>query len=326
MVTGDKSSTESSIFRGEFWKPCPGTGGDYLCCGYQILTPQQGCGMHCRYCILQVYFNRQCRVLFRNYDELEREVAFKMASWKGVVRFGTGEFTDSLFAEDKLGISRKIAATLEPYDNVIVEFKTKSTNIGGLGAIRRPNRVVIGFSVNTPRMVALFEKNTAPLAARLAAARQCEEMGFYVAFHFDPMFWYDGWEKEYRSVVCAIYAHVKDPRKIAWCSLGGFRTNPLLKKHLRVTNDHLPLFSGEMIAGNDGKLRYFRSYRSVMYTAMREEFERYDPKVTIYLCMENREMWGAAGMATGISKGLKHYLDVRAEEMLAQTLSNDDHF
>jgi spore photoproduct lyase len=319
MLKSDNSSTEKSVFRGEFWKPCPGTGGGYLCCGYQILTPQHGCGMYCRYCILQVYFTRQCRVFFRNYGELEREVALKMVSWKGVVRFGTGEFSDSLFAEDKLGLSKKIAATLEPYDNAVVEFKTKSTNIGSLGTIRRPGRVVIGFSVNTPRMIALFEKNTAPLEARLAAARQCEKMGFHVAFHFDPMFWYDACEDEYRSVVSSIYAQVKDPRNIAWCSLGGFRTNPALKKHLHFNNEHLQLFSGEMIAGNDGKLRYFRPYRSAMYSAMREEFERYDPNATVYLCMENREMWEAAGMAKRISRGLKQYLDARAEDMLSGT-------
>ena len=307
---------EETCFKGDFWKPCPGTGGGYLCCGYQILTPQRGCGMYCRYCVLQVYFERRNIVVYRNYNELEREVSRKMAVWKGVVRFGTGEFTDSLFAEDTLGLSRRIAATLEPYGNAIVEFKTKSANIAGLGRIRHPSRVVIGFSVNTPRMIARFEKGTASLGERLAAVQKCEEMGFSVAFHFDPMFWYDGWEGEYRDVVKAIYTHVKDPRKIIWCSLGGFRTTPLLKKHLRETNEQLPLFSGEMIHGEDGKLRYFRLYRAEMYSAMRVEFERHDPEATLYLCMESRELWKASGLFDRISGSLPRYLDKRAEEVL----------
>jgi len=312
----DKYAVEKSLFKGEFWKPCPGTSGGYLCCGYQILTPQRGCGMYCRYCILQVYFERHCRILFQNYSELESEVAQKMAAWHGVVRLGTGEFTDSLFAENRLKLSQKIAATLEPYHNAVVEFKTKSSNIEGLAGIARPQRVVVGFSVNTPRMIAMFEKGTAPFEERLSAAKRCEAMGFYVAFHFDPMFWYDGWEEEYRSVVRAIYAHVKNPRKIAWCSMGGFRTNPMLKKHLRDTNDHVPLFSGEMIVGKDGKLRYFRPYRRVLYSVMQDEFEQHDPKVTLYLCMESREMWEAAGMVKRIPFGLPRYLDNRAEEIL----------
>jgi spore photoproduct lyase len=307
---------EKELFHGEFWKPCPGTGAGYFCCGYQILTPQRGCGMYCRYCILQAYFDNQHPVLFRNYADLESEVAKKMALWRGVVRFGTGEFTDSLFAEDTVGISGKIAATLAPYRNALVEFKTKCGNIAGLRAIRRPERVIIGFSLNTPRMIALYEKGTAPVEKRLAAARECENMGFFVAFHFDPLFWYRGWEEEYRGIVSAIYSHIKDPRKIAWCSMGGLRTNPLLKKHLRAGNEHLPLFSGEMITGSDGKLRFFRPYRAALYSALRDEFERHDPQAPVYLCMESREVWQASGMLERIPDGLTRYLDRRAEELL----------
>jgi spore photoproduct lyase len=201
----------------------------------------------------------------------------------------------------------------------VVEFKTKSANINDLGEIRRPNRVIVGFSLNTPRMIARYEKNTASLEARFAAARKCEAMGFHVAFHFDPMFLYPGWEREYREVVKAIYSAVKNPDSIAWVSLGGFRTIPLLKKELRQKSAHLPLFSGEMIAGNDGKLRYFRPIRTAFYRAMREEFETHHKEVTLYLCMESPDVWEDAGMAGRIPEGLSAYLDARAEVMLNNT-------
>jgi spore photoproduct lyase len=322
LIDHERKKTIFSEFQGEFWKPCPGTGGGYLCCGYQIITPLRGCGMYCRYCILQVYFERQMQIQFENYADLEDEVHRKMAAWQGVVRFGTGEFGDSLYAEDTFGLSRKIAATLEPYGNVVVEFKTKSANVGDLGEIKRPHRVVIGFSVNTPRMIALFEKNTASLEARFAAARKCEEMGFHVAFHFDPLLWYSEWEIEYREVVKAIYSAVKKPDAIAWVSLGGFRTIPHLKKALRRRGTHLPLFSGEMITGNDGKLRYFRPIRIAFYRAMREEFETHHKDVTLYLCMESRDVWEDAGMAERIPGGLPAYLDGRAEAMLKKRMMN----
>jgi spore photoproduct lyase len=304
-------------FQGDFWKPCPGTGGGYLCCGYQILSPARGCGMACRYCILQVYFDDPGPVRFSNYDDLEREVALKMAGRPGVVRFGTGELADSLFAEPELGLSRRVAATLEPYPNAVVEFKTKSTRVETLRGIARPERIVIGFSVNTPRMIALHEERTAPLAARLDAAARSAAMGFHVAFHFDPMFIYEGWEEEYRAVVAAIYSHVKDPRSIAWVSLGAFRTTPSLKKFLRRTGTHLPLFSGEMIIGSDGKLRYLRPQRVALFSAMRDEFSRYDALAPVYLCMESREVWEASGMAGRIPDGLPAYLDRQAERILA---------
>ena len=60
LIDKETAADRSAIVRlhnkGEFWKPCPGTTQGYLCCGYQILTPSTGCGMYCKYCILQAYF------------------------------------------------------------------------------------------------------------------------------------------------------------------------------------------------------------------------------------------------------------------------------
>ncbi len=315
-IMDERNFIQTEIFKGEFWKPCPGTGKGYICCGYQILTPLSGCGMYCSYCILQVYYDHQYQVLYRNFEDLENEVKEKLSKRKGVVRFGTGEFGDSLFLEERFGLSKKIAELLEPYPNVLVEFKTKSAAVESLKEISNPSKVVIGFSVNTPRMIAILEKNTALLKERLEAARYCERMGFWVSFHFDPMLWYDQWEEEYREVVESIFSYIDDPRHIAWWSLGGFRTIPALKKRLKEYNLHLPLFSGEIVLGMDKKYRYFRPIRVDFYKAMQEQVEKYYPETTLYLCMESPEIWEKCGMAKRIPNGLVRYLDERAEVML----------
>lgn len=311
-----------ALHKGEFWKPCPGTTQGYLCCGYQILTPLTGCGMYCRYCVLQAYLENQAQVVFDNFADLEREVRDKLGAWNGVVRFGTGEFGDSLFLEDKLRLSEKIASLLDPFPNALVEFKTKSTNIRGLAKIKNPQKVVIGFSVNTPRMISLFENDTATFEDRLAAARRCLDMGFWIAFHFDPILWYPEWEREYLDVVSRILGTVFDTSRIAWWSLGGFRSSPALKAALKKTNDHLPLFAmGELVQGEDGKIRYYRPIRVEFYSAIREGVEKCDDSIPLYLCMESPEVWEEAGMMKRIPKGLVRYLDERAEEMLGITIN-----
>ena len=167
IINSDLVNNRSAVIkqhnRSEFWKPCPGTSKGYLCCGYQIITPATGCGMYCRYCILQAYFPYQCQVLFENFDDLEKEIRTKLASRKGIVRFGTGEFGDSLYSEHQAEAAIKIAALLEPYPNVIVEFKTKSDNISSLINIKTPQKVIIGFSMNTPSMIECMEKGTSSL-------------------------------------------------------------------------------------------------------------------------------------------------------------------
>jgi spore photoproduct lyase len=312
----ERSAIVHSVNRGAFWKPCPGTTKGYLCCGYQILTPMTGCGMYCRYCILQTYFENHNQVVFDNFADLESEIRAKVPLHKGALRFGTGEFGDSLFSESQLQLSARIAALLAPFPNVLIEFKTKCGDIAPLRSIQHPEKVVIGFSLNTQRMIDEYEKGTASLNERLVAAAECGKMGFMLAFHFDPLFFYDGWEEEYRETVRAIFTFVKGPSRIAWCSLGAFRSMPLLKTYLRNRKAHLPLYSGEMIAGEDGKYRYFRPIRTAMFRAINEEFRKHDPRATVYLCMESPEVWRDAGMADRIPDGLVRYLDQRAKEIL----------
>jgi spore photoproduct lyase len=274
--------------------------------------------MYCSYCVLQAYFDRQHQVVYENFHDLEAEVARKLPSWRGVMRMGTGEFADSLYQEDNLGLCKKVADLLEPYPNVIVEFKTKSASIAGLSKIRNPRKVVIGFSMNTPAMIALHERDTAPLETRLDCVARCEEMGFFIGIHFDPIFNYDKWESEYREVVRRIFARIKDPGRIAWWSMGGFRTNPALKRLLKKTDSHLPLFAqNDMILGDDGKYRYFRPIRAAFYRAFQEEVARHAPETTLYLCMESEDVWEEAGMLRRIPDGLVRYLDARAEVLLA---------
>ncbi|MFW6254445.1 MAG: radical SAM protein [Chitinivibrionales bacterium] len=312
----ERNCIEEKRFGGEFWKPCPGTTRGYLCCGYQILTPVTGCGMYCTYCVLQAYFNHRHQLHYTNIDDMETEIRRKMADHHRVVRFGTGEFADSLYLEPTLGISGKVASILEPYPNVLVEFKTKSTFVHSLSSVEKKHKVVIGFSINTPRMIEALEAGTSPLHKRLEAARWCVEQGFWVAFHFDPMVWYPQWETDYRAVVNSIFDTVEDASRIAWWSIGAFRSMPELKTLLKKRSLHLPLFSGELVLGEDHKYRYVRPVRVAFYDVIRQEVEKRYPQTTLYLCMESPEVWEESGLLPRIPHGLTAYLDRRAEQML----------
>ncbi len=76
------------------------------------------------------------------------------------------------------------------------------------------------------------------------------------------------------------------------------------------------MFEGEMVLGEDRKLRYFRPIRAEFYRAVQEQIEKHSPATTVYLCMESRDVWGESGMLKRIPQGLVHYLDMRARQML----------
>jgi spore photoproduct lyase len=121
-------------------------------------------------------------------------------------------------------------------------------------------------------------------------------------------------------VVRRIFEHVKDPKKIAWWSMGGFRTNPALKKFLKRDKAHLALFAQEdMIFGEDGKFRYFRPIRVGFYRAIQDEIAMHAPETVLYLCMENEDVWKEADMLYRIPNGLPEYLDRRATALCRYT-------
>jgi DNA repair photolyase len=86
--------------------------------------------------------------------------------------------------------------------------------------------------MNPQGVIDTDEHGTASLEERLRAARRCQEAGYRLGFHFDPMIEYPGWEDDYRRLVEEIFASV-DWRRISWLSLGVLRQTPGLKRTMR---------------------------------------------------------------------------------------------
>ena len=106
---------------------------------------------------------------------------------------------------------------------------------------------------------------TASLTARLKAAERAVAAGFRVAFHFDPLIYFPGWEEAYRRAVARLGEAVPSGA-IAWISLGALRFLPPLR---RIILDRFPqsrLAAQEMVTAPDGKLRYFKSLRIDIYS------------------------------------------------------------
>ncbi len=118
--------------KGAFLKPCPGTP-NYICCGLEILHIGQGCPMDCRYCALQVYFNRPVLEVFVNTADMIK--ALKDHLERNSQRFHricTGEFTDSLALDPLTGLSSRLVDFFSNWTNASLEIKTKTDSIDPL--------------------------------------------------------------------------------------------------------------------------------------------------------------------------------------------------
>ena len=285
----DKKSLILRPIKGALLKACPGTAA-YRCCGYQILNTGLNCGFDCTYCILQDYLESPAQTVYvdlpEHLESLKQEIlAEPTRRW----RIGTGEYTDSLIHDPWTGLSGLLLNWARDLPNVILELKTKSIHIEELLRHPAPPNVVVAWSVNTVQVTKDLELGTPTLSQRLEAAKQVVAKGYSVAFHFDPIVPYDGFELAYQGVVEEILATIP-ANKIKWVSLGVLRfTKGMYDRFKRRS----PQYLGEMILAPDQKWRFPRPTRVRAYQAVLSALHANAPTVYTYLCMESPEVWDA---------------------------------
>ena len=295
--------------RGRFLRPCPATR-YYRCCSYQIVHIGENCPMDCSYCILRAYFRDRTLTAFANTEAMFAELGRIFGRDRTrPFRVGTGQFADSLALESITGHTREILGFLADFDNVILELKTKTVDLSWMAADPHPDRVLPAWSVNAPEIVTAEERDTAPLEARLAAARQCVQAGFRVCLHFDPICLFPGWERGYAATIDLIFDYLK-PRDIAYLSLGSFRCLPELPGRLSAEGRAVPRYMlNEFVVGPDGKKRLLRPLRVRQFRFLADKLAAYGFSRGLYFCMESDEVWRAVlGRTPRDMGGLAAYL------------------
>lgn len=277
--------------KGAFLKKCPGSDGQ-VCCNYFVINFASNCPMDCSFCYLQEYLAQNPALqVFTNVNDLVAEAEEVLVKHRRFFfRFGTGEITDSLALDPYIGFSREIVPFFAAQPNALLELKTKSDCVEELLDLDPKERVVVSWSLNPQVVIDRDEHHTASLLQRLQAARLCQEAGYRLGFHFDPIVEYSGWEKDYEELVEKLFATV-DWRRVSWLSMGVFRDTPGLKRVMRQRFPQTQLLAGEQVLCPDGKLRYFQPLRVAMYRKMLRWVRRHAPTVKTYLCMESRDVW-----------------------------------
>lgn len=316
-ISESKKTLYLTRFKGELIRPCPGTR-DYICCGYRILHIGTNCPMDCSYCILQAYFNQPYTRLFVNIDEIFSQLNQFVQSHPGeIIRLGTGEFTDSLAFDPLTGFSGFLFKELSSYPKVVVELKTKTTAVRNLIQSPPLKNIIVSWSLNPPEIIRKEERGAASLTERLEAALACQRKGFHLGFHFDPIFYFPGWEEAYHQTIRLLFSKIR-PDQIAWISLGCFRFIPHLKSIIQQRSPNSRYIYQEFIPALDKKMRYVQPQRVEIYRKMLQWIKTYGNDVLVYLCMENPSVWEKVfGFIPGEGHpSLTEMLDQRARDLV----------
>jgi spore photoproduct lyase len=305
-----KTTLLLAVQKGPFWRPCPGTK-NYICCGYQVLQVTLNCPMDCTYCVLQGYVNVPAITIFVNVEDLLAELEARWAAspdrgW----RLGTGEFGDSLALDGLMGLNELLIPRFAAQRQAVLEIKSKCPDLEHLLSLGPNPQVIFAWSLNPREIIPSEEHFAASLERRLQAAARAAASGFRVAFHFDPLIYFPGWEEAYQRTVERLGA-VIPAQAVAWISLGGLRFPPPLRRLIFQRFPLSRIAAQEMVLAPDGKLRYFKSRRVEMYARLREWLTQASPEAILYLCMESPRVWQEVFGFTPDEPDLSRSLDGR---------------
>ena len=307
-----KNSLALSRFKGSFLKKCPGISPGMVCCNYYIVSLSKNCIYDCSYCFLQDFLdNNPIQVAYVNIEDLlsELEEVFTQYPDRNF-RVGTGELTDSLAIDNIVPYTNHLIPFFNQQSNAVLELKTKSDQISNLLNHSDPTNIIVSWSLNPQTISELEEKGTPSLTQRLEAARACLDKGYRIGFHFDPIILIPGWEAAYKQLV-DILCDTLPIDKVEWVSLGSFRYRPNLKSKIINRHPNTHLFNSEHFPGKDGKFRYFRPLRNQAYKTIRGYLTSRSKELSIYLCMETKEIWeDVTGKTPRSDKKLDQFFDL----------------
>lgn len=301
-----------SRFKGSFLKKCPGISPGMVCCNYYVVNLSKNCIYDCSYCFLQDFLgNNPMQVAYVNVEDLldELEQVFTQHPDRNF-RVGTGELTDSLALDSIVPYTDFLLPFFNRQSNAVLELKTKSDQIANLLNHPDPTNIIISWSLNPQSIIDQEEKGTPGLSQRLESARTCLAKGYRIGFHFDPIILIPDWEEAYRQLV-NILCDTLPIEKVEWVSLGSFRYRPALKSIIKNRHPETRLFTSEHLPSKDGKFRYLRPLRNQAYETIRGYLKSRSEELSIYLCMETREIWeGVTGKTPRSDEKLDQFFDL----------------
>lgn len=266
---------------------CPVASEKTRCCNLKTLDAVINCGFDCSYCTIQSFYKGG---MIHFEENLKEKLESLELDPDKRYHIGTGQSSDSLMWGNRGDTLKHLFEFAHTNPNVILELKTKSSNIDYLLENPIPKNVITTWSINTQTIIDNEEHLTASLEERLLAAKKIADKGNLVGFHFHPMVYYKGWKEEYGEVASRITDRF-NPDKVALVSIGTLTyIKPVIKKirerDFKTKILQMPLEDAE------GKYSYPYAVKKEMFSHLYNSFSSWHNNVYFYMCMEDKKLWG----------------------------------
>ncbi|MFT4562047.1 MAG: spore photoproduct lyase, partial [Gammaproteobacteria bacterium] len=238
------------------------------------------CPFDCRYCFLQGMFTSANYVLFVNYEDFVIEIHEACTRHEGPVHIFSGYDCDSLALEPLTGFANYFIDALSDLNNVVLELRTKSTQIRSLIAKEPTERCVVAMSLAPESIGETLEHGAASLKDRLAALRRLQTHGWPIGLRFDPLIPIKGYAEIYEAFFAQVFSEI-DADAVHSVTMGNLRLpRSFAKRIVRLYPDE-PLFAAAS-EDLDGTLMFVDHETPSLLTCARSALERYIPAELIF--------------------------------------------
>ncbi len=170
--------------------------------GY-FLKNSLNCIYNCKYCYLKWAFKNNIQVIFVNYKDIKSQIIDIVKDNNNKqLTFYSSDYSDNLAIDNLTNFTLEfIPFFWDLSNNVNMEIRTKSVNIGNLLWLAITKNVEISFSINPDIIIKKYEKKTPWLKLRIKAINKLLLKWWNVWLRFSPLLWVDDYKRVYLDFV-----------------------------------------------------------------------------------------------------------------------------
>ena len=165
-----------------------------------------GCMGRCEYCYLNTQLGDKPYIMvFVNIDDILKKAKEYIDERSPAVTIFEGAATsDPIPLEPYTHSLRKTIEFMGAEEKARFRFVTKYNDVDSLLDANHNNHTEIRFSINTPKIIDIYEHYTASASKRIEAAVKVANAGYQIGFIIAPVFLYENWKEEYRDLIKSI--------------------------------------------------------------------------------------------------------------------------
>jgi DNA repair photolyase len=275
------------------------------CPNFWHFSPYGFCPYGCQYCYLAgtqgVRFSPTVKI-YVNLDEILTQIDRKAREIGRPEAFYLGKLQDGMALDPLTGYSRVMIPFFAKNPFARLRILSKCADFTNVLDLDHRGHTVLCWSLNPAAVRQEFELITPPIQDRVEAMRQCAEAGYPVRIMLMPIIPLSDWERHYDDLLEEVLTKVPIDRITLGgvCSYGPaiqimeakLGKNNLISRSLTVLDN----------GPNDGRVRYPREQRAIVYRHLLETIRRLRPAQTCALCMEDVSMAQELGLYPNIGR------------------------